>query len=51
MVGVSAVGDNAADDVNNFLPVIGLRITGEEYRQAIIAIYPALADKVAGGLI
>ncbi|WP_288489353.1 NAD(P)/FAD-dependent oxidoreductase [uncultured Limosilactobacillus sp.] len=51
LVGVSAVGDNAADDVNNFLPVIGLRITGEEYRQAIIAIYPALADKVAGGLI
>ena len=51
LAGVSVVGDHAADDVNNFLPIIGLKVTGEEYRQAIIAIYPALADKVAGGLI
>lgn len=50
LVGVSEVGEHAADDVNNFLPIIGLKITGPEYRQAIIAIYPALADKVGGDL-
>lgn len=50
LVGVSEVGQHAADDVNNFLPIIGLKITGPEYRQAIIAIYPALADKVGGDL-
>lgn len=50
LVGASEVGEHAADDVNNFLPVIGLKINGEEYRRAVIAIYPALADKVAGAL-
>ena len=50
LVGVSVVGEHAADDVNNFLPVIGLKITGKEYRQAVMAIYPALADKVGGEL-
>ena len=50
LVGASEVGEHAADDINNFLPVIGLNITGEEYRQAIIAIYPALADKVSSSL-
>lgn len=48
LVGASEVGEHAADDINNFLPIIGLKITGNEYRQAVIAIYPALADKVAG---
>lgn len=50
LVGVSEVGEHAADDVNNFLPIIGLKITGEQYRRAVIAIYPALADKVGGEL-
>lgn len=48
LVGASEIGDYAADDINNFLPIIGLQINGEEYRQKVIAIYPALADKVAG---
>lgn len=48
LVGVSEVGDHAADDINNFLPVIGLGIDGAEYRQKLIAIYPTLGDKVAG---
>lgn len=48
LVGASEVGDDAADDINNFLPVIGLKIDRQEYRQKLIAIYPALADKVAG---
>ena len=47
LVGASEIGDHAADDINNFLPVIGLKISGQQYRQALIAIYPALADKVA----
>ena len=50
LVGASEVSDYAADDINNFLPIIGLRVTGAEYRKAVIAIYPALADKVAGSL-
>lgn len=50
LVGASEVGEHAADDINNFLPIIGLKITGEQYRKAVIAIYPALADKVGGSL-
>lgn len=51
LVGVSEVSDTAADDVNNFLPAIGLPISGSQYRQAVIAIYPALADKAAADLL
>lgn len=50
LVGANEVSDYAADDINNFLPVIGLKVTGKEYRRALIAIYPALADKVGGSL-
>lgn len=48
LVGASEVGDYAADDINNLLPVIGLQIVGNEYRRKMMAIYPALADKVGG---
>lgn len=48
LVGASEIGEHAADDINNFLPIIGLKITGKEYRQAVMTIYPALADKVGG---
>ena len=48
LVGASEIGDYAADDINNFLPVIGLEIDGAEYKQKLIAIYPTLGDKVAG---
>lgn len=48
LVGASEVGDYAADDINNFLPIIGLKINGDEYRQKVMAIYPTLGDKVAG---
>ncbi|WP_441794939.1 hypothetical protein [Limosilactobacillus reuteri] len=34
--------------INNFLPIIGLKINGDEYRQKVMAIYPTLGDKVAG---
>jgi glutathione reductase (NADPH) len=46
LVGASEVGDYAADDINNFLPIIGLAIDGAEYRQKLMAIYPTLGDKV-----
>ena len=48
LVGASEVGDYAADDINNFLPIIGLEVTGAEYREKVMAIYPTLGDKVAG---
>ena len=48
LVGASEIGDYAADDINNFLPIIGLNINGKEYRQKVMAIYPTLGDKVAG---
>ncbi|OYS57897.1 pyridine nucleotide-disulfide oxidoreductase [Limosilactobacillus reuteri] len=48
LVGASEIGDCAADDINNFLPIIGLKINGDEYRQKVMAIYPTLGDKVAG---
>lgn len=51
LVGASEVGAHAADDVNNFLPVIGLSVSGKAYRQAVMTIYPALADQVGGSLL
>lgn len=48
LVGASEIGDYATDDINNFLPIIGLKINGKEYRQKVMAIYPTLGDKVAG---
>lgn len=51
LVGASEVGPHAADDVNNFLPVIGLSISGSAYRRAVMDIYPALADQVGGSLL
>lgn len=48
LVGASEIGDYAADDINNFLLIIGLKINGDEYRQKVMAIYPTLGDKVAG---
>lgn len=48
LVGASEIGDDAADDINNFVPVIGLKLDAKDYRQKLIAIYPTLADKVAG---
>ncbi|MCD7132618.1 dihydrolipoyl dehydrogenase family protein [Limosilactobacillus balticus] len=51
LVGASEIGDYVADDINNFLPIIGLKINGDEYRQKVMAIYPTLGDKVAGLLL
>lgn len=51
LVGASEIGDYAADDINNFIPVIGLQIDGKEYRQKVMEIYPTLGAKVAGLLM
>ncbi|MBD5805726.1 dihydrolipoyl dehydrogenase family protein [Limosilactobacillus walteri] len=51
LVGASEIGDYAADDINNFIPIIGLQIDSNEYRQKVMAIYPTLGDKVAGALL
>lgn len=47
LVGASEVGDYAADNINNLIPIIGLKISGPEYQQKVMAIYPALASDIA----
>lgn len=46
LVGVSAIGDHAADEVNNLLPVIGLKITKQQYWENVMPIFPTIADKI-----
>lgn len=48
LVGASEIGAQAADDINYLIPVIGLKITGDEWREKLVPIYPALADKIGG---
>lgn len=48
LVGASEIGATAADDVNNLVPVIGLKISQTDWENNVLPIYPALADKVAG---
>ena len=48
LVGASEIGAQAADDINYLIPVIGLKITGDEWRKKLVPIYPALADKIGG---
>ncbi|QNQ82229.1 dihydrolipoyl dehydrogenase family protein [Lactobacillus sp. PV012] len=50
LVGASEISATAADDINNFVPIIGLGLTKEEWVKKVIPIYPALADKVGGFL-
>lgn len=50
LVGVSAVGDHAADEVNYLIPMIGLKISRKQYQQVAIGIYPALGDNVGNWL-
>ena len=50
LIGASEIGATAADDINNLVPVIGLQVTRTAWRQNIMPIYPAIADKVGGTL-
>lgn len=48
LVGASEIGATAADDINNLVPVIGLKLKRADWQRHVLPIYPALADKVAG---
>ena len=46
IVGVSEISTSAVNDVNYFVPIIGLRIRKNEWHRNVLPIYPALADKI-----
>lgn len=48
IVGVSEISMSAVNDINYFVPIIGLRINKNEWHQNVLPIYPALADKIEG---
>lgn len=48
IVGVSEISTSAVNDVNYFVPIIGLRIRKNEWHRHVLPIYPALADKIEG---
>ena len=48
IVGVSEISTTAVNDVNYFVPIIGLRIRKNEWHRNVLPIYPALADKIEG---
>lgn len=50
VVGVSEISTTAVDDVNNFVPIVGLRIRKNDWHRNVLPIYPALADKIEGVL-
>ena len=50
LVGAAEISATAADDINNFVPIIGLGITRAQWQKHVIPIYPALADKIGNFL-
>lgn len=50
LVGASAVGDEAANEINVLTPLIGLHISGDQFRQAAINAYPAIGDTIGSVL-
>ena len=48
IVGVSEISMSAVNDINYFVPIIGLRINKNEWHRNVLPIYPALADKIVG---
>ena len=46
IVGVSEISMSAVNDINYFVPIIGLRINKNEWHRNVLPIYPALADKI-----
>ncbi|MDK7336678.1 dihydrolipoyl dehydrogenase family protein [Limosilactobacillus fermentum] len=47
LVGISALGAGAADDVSAVLPAIGLGLSRVQWQAAMIEAYPTTGDKVA----
>lgn len=50
LVGAAEISATAADDINNFVPIIGLGITKAQWQKKVVPIYPALADKIGNFL-
>lgn len=50
LVGASAVGDEAANEINVLAPIIGLHITGDAFRRVVINAYPAIGDTIGSVL-
>lgn len=48
IVGISEISMSAVNDINYFVPIIGLRINKNEWHRNVLPIYPALADKIEG---
>lgn len=48
IVGVSEISMSAVNDINYFVPIIGLRINKNEWHRNVLPIYPALVDKIEG---
>ncbi|MGM1019844.1 MAG: dihydrolipoyl dehydrogenase family protein [Bacillota bacterium] len=46
LVGASEVSQTAADDINNFVDVIGLNLNTDSWKKEFLPIFPALAYKV-----
>lgn len=46
IVGISEISMSAVNDINYFVPIIGLRINKNEWHRNVLPIYPALADKI-----
>jgi len=46
VVGISEVSQSAADDVDHFLPLIGLNIDPQVWNQKLLSVFPALAYKI-----
>lgn len=50
LVGVSEISDNAIDDINYYIPVIGLKLKEKDLRQHFISIFPTMGGKVINAI-
>lgn len=46
LVGASEISDNAIDDLNYYIPVIGMKLKEKDLRQNFISIFPTMGGKV-----
>lgn len=45
LVGAAEVSQTAADDIDNFVDIIGLALDKDDWRRKFIPVFPALAYK------
>jgi glutathione reductase (NADPH) len=48
LVGASEISQTAAEDINNFVNVIGLIVEASAWKNRLLPTFPALAYKVRG---